>query len=339
MKILSLIITVVFLSLPNLSLAVDIFSMVDPHPENTPDAKLIEMSWGQLDDNRDYNYDWPFEHNGIGHSISSYQNYGYSNSSAYFHHGIDIMGRGNQVVRSSTAGKIVNIENYYPNDLYWEVAVLDTEGFLWQYHHIHKSSITAEVREAYNSGREIEAGMILGEIVPWPVSSFGEIFHHVHLNVLDGNGHYVNPLIFLRPLEDLEAPQIVAVGLIKNGRVYKKQKVTTPYSLYLKSNDLMLHSKYKIPPYMVQYSIDGGEFKTVWRFDNLPGGGDNEQYVNDYYLPNLTSGNYSRREFLIDLAYGDPQMIPSTVGTHQVEVVAYDFSGNSRAATFNWEVQ
>src|SRR4030042_3657281 len=80
-------------------------------------------------------YDWPFALDSIGWSMQSYQDYG---GTPYFHHGMDMMKIFGTNVINQSGGQVVNIENYNPGwDLYWEVAVLDPYGNIWQYHPLH----------------------------------------------------------------------------------------------------------------------------------------------------------------------------------------------------------
>ncbi len=84
-------------------------------------------------------YAWPFALDSIGWSMQSYQDYG---GTPYFHHGMDMMKMYGTDVFNRSGGQVVNIENYKPGwDLYWEVAVLDPDGYIWQYHHIDEPTI------------------------------------------------------------------------------------------------------------------------------------------------------------------------------------------------------
>ena len=85
------------------------------------------------------NHPWPFPLESIGHNMQSYQNY---DGSPYWHDGLDIRSLKNQIIYAAAGGKIINIENYIKgNALYWEVAILDQDGFVWKYHHVDEKSI------------------------------------------------------------------------------------------------------------------------------------------------------------------------------------------------------
>ncbi len=84
-------------------------------------------------------------------------------------------------VYTQTGGQVVNVQNYRSGDpLYWEVAILDPEGYVWQFHHIDHTTIPQEIHDAYqaylndpDTGGSVEPGTWIGDIVEWPVESFG----------------------------------------------------------------------------------------------------------------------------------------------------------------------
>ena len=286
-------------------------------------------------------YAWPFTLRAMGHTIASYQNYG---SDPYFHHGLDILADAGTQVYNRSGGQVVNIENYQPgNALYWEVAVLDPEGYLWQYHHVDRTTIPQAIFDKYNeykanptTGGFIPPNTYIGNIVYWSVVSFGERFNHIHLNIL-GSGGYVNGFDFLAPLNDTSGPQIQTVGLMQGGQILPGSVVAGGYSLYARKRDLILHTQYYVPPNEVTIAVDGGPAQTVWRFDNLPGGFDKNAYVSQFFI-SPTCGNYSCRDFYIDLGFipGSLRAFPRTPGSHSAVVTVRDYAGNSASQTFNW---
>src|SRR5690606_28305682 len=109
---------------------------------------------------------------------------------------------------------------------YWEVAIEDEAGFIWQYHHVDRDSIPQNIWNAFRSAGSVPAGTKLGEVYYWPAVTFGERFHHIHLNVLGKGGRYQNPFHFLERLADHEAPEIAEVGILKNGRKWGSSTVS-----------------------------------------------------------------------------------------------------------------
>lgn len=281
---------------------------------------------------------WPFEPLSIGHTMASYQRYGWG---AYFHHGLDIRGDAGTPVRAAAGGTVVNVGNYNGGSrLYWEVAILDDDGFLWQYHHVDHETIPQDVKDAFAQGGAVAAGTVLGEIVDWPMDSFGEAYHHVHLNVLAADGVYRNPFDFLDPLGDVQAPELRGIGLLDaRGRVVDGTVARGDYSLYAEVADLIRHEAYIVPPHSIEVAVDGGAPEVVWTFDRLPGGASRTAFVDDFFAHG-TCGNYSCRRIRIDLGFspGEDRTFPGAPGAHRVEVTIRDHAGNSSRGSFAWTV-
>jgi hypothetical protein len=164
----------------------------------------------------------------IGHTIASYQNYG---TGAYFHHGLDIRAEAGSEVHASAGGKVINLENYEPgNPAYWEIAILDDEGFIWQYHHVDRDTIPQAIEDAFKTGGSIAQGTLLGKVYLWPEFSFGERYNHIHVNVIGKDKAYLNGFAFLNPLDDKAAPEIVEIALLQNGEKLSGTNVSGPYS-------------------------------------------------------------------------------------------------------------
>lgn len=283
-------------------------------------------------------YAWPFQPKSIGHTIASYQSYG---GAPYFHHGIDIMAPAGTSVMTPTGGKVTNIENYGSGPLYWEVAVTDENGFIWQFHHIDKDSIPQEVWNAYNNGTTVAPGTKVGEIVYWSVVSFGERFHHIHLNILGAGGEYQNGLLFMEDLPDTVDPVIQEIGLLQNGNAVGGNAISGNYSLYMHVYDEMLHTNWVLPTYDVVYTLDNGPQVRVWKFDTLPGGASDKTYLHDYYVKSMVCGNYSCRKPVVNLGFTGTgtKYFTTEPGPHTIAVTATDFYGNSATREFSWNVR
>jgi hypothetical protein len=286
---------------------------------------------------------WPYNVLSIGHSMQSYQNYSYS---PYWHDGLDIRGEAGQKVYASVSGKVVNIENYHAgNHLYWEVAILDDSGFVWKYHHVDSQSIPLAIHNAYKTGTRINRGDHIGNIVSWPASTYGEVYHHIHLLIVDGNGRYVNPFRLLPPLPDSSAPVIEEIGLFNSRRkIVKETVISGNHGLYIKAYDTVLHDSFKLTPYLISYKIDNLPKQTLWRFDYLPSLVNDIDYIGDFYLKG-TCGNYRCRNFIINLNFSkginskNTKFLNLPRGIHKVEVTISDFAGNNTSQNFNYEVK
>jgi hypothetical protein len=290
-------------------------------------------------------YAWPFALDSIGWTMQSYQDYG---GSPYFHHGMDMMKMYGTNVYNRSGGQVINIENYQPSwDLYWEVAILDPDGYIWQYHHINEPTIPQYIWDKWYeyqadpvNGGFIPADTYIGDIIEWPVWSFGKQFNHIHLNILAAGGVYVNGFEFHVPLPDTVGPEIQDVGLLRNGQVYPGNSIEGGYSLYVHARDLILDDVYYLPPWDITFSVDGGLVHTTWRFDTLPGGADDTAYLSDFYVVPPTCGDYECRDYYIDLGFiPDSQFVfPWNAGEHSVFVTVSDYAGNAASQTFTYTV-
>lgn len=287
---------------------------------------------------RQTRYAWPVKLLSIGHTNASYQDY---SMDPYFHHGLDIRADAGMPVLASVGGKVVNIENYASGPNYWEVAILDADGFLWQYHHVDKNSIPQAVWDAYRAGGSIASGTKIGEVVYWNVTSYGERYHHIHLNILGANQEFLSPFEFLENLDDRRSPVITRLGLMKNGQPLSATRVKAPYSLYAEVKDLILSEVFVVPPHEIQMVIDGASPRTVWRFDSLPGGKSETDYVQKYFVPSMVCGDYTCRKPVVDLGFDrDGQSVfPTTSGPHEVLLYAQDYVGNAVSQRFTWVVE
>lgn len=283
------------------------------------------------------NHPWPFPLLSIGHIMQSFQDYG---GSPYWHDGLDIRSLPGQPIYASAGGKVVNIENYVKgNPLYWEVAILDEEGFVWKYHHVDRKTIPEEIFTAYRNSKSISDGTFIGNVVRWPVTTFGEVFHHLHLLVVSKDGKYINPFLLMEPLPDTTAPVITRIGLAQNHKPLEGNEVSGGHALFVEASDLTLHDKFLLPPYKISYRLNGGDSKVVWEFIHLPGKNDVE-FINDFYMRG-TCGNYQCRKFYFNLNFTSE--VPRGTfrlksGSHRVEVTVEDISGNKATKDFQWEV-
>lgn len=306
--------------------------------ERTP-PQYLDLAKGRLNKRARKSEAWPVEKVlSIGNTGGMYQNYSWD---PYFHHGLDIRADAGSTVRASRGGKVVNIENYEPGvAAYWEIAILDDEGFLWQYHHVDHDSIPQAVLDAFENGGRVETGDKIGEVFYWPITSFGERYHHIHLNILGVNKEYLSPFLFLETLEDHSAPVFAKVGVLKDGEAVSEDRVAGPYSLYAQIDDLILSKVFANPPHEIRVSIDGGASRTVWNFDKLPGGGDISAHVHDFYVSSMVCGNYQCRKPVVNLGFTLEGKLPfpQAKGTHQVEITARDFNGNQTEKSYSWTV-
>lgn len=283
-------------------------------------------------------HQWPFPLLSIGHNMQSYQDY---SGSPYWHDGLDIRANEDEKIFSATGGKVINIENYVRgNHLYWEIAILDEEGFVWKYHHVSKESITQEIVNAYKTGTKILEGTLIGNVVKWPTTSFGEVYNHLHLLVVAADGRYINPFLMMSPLNDTQAPVINKIGLAKNHKPIEGIEVKGEHSLFLEASDLVQHQKFILPPHKIYYRLNNEAEKVVWTFINLPSGKNDTDYINDFYMKG-TCGDYSCRKFYFNLNFSPEKprdVFKLEAGNHEIEVTVEDIVGNKATKNFKWKV-
>lgn len=151
---------------------------------------------------------WPFsptdQPSVVSNLMEDWQDFG---GTPYFHSGLDIRVPAGTPVHACAGGEVVKVVNYRPTHpssyLYWQVTVQDSQGWVWQYHHLDEASI------AVSEGQIVTRGQVLANVVTWSTSMNGFVYNHLHLNVVrwqfpgaipepyvDGFEHQ-NPLRFL----------------------------------------------------------------------------------------------------------------------------------------------
>jgi hypothetical protein len=300
-------------------------------------TRADQFAYGSFAKAKKVVHPWPYRLLSLGHLMQSYQNYG----SAYWHDGLDIRSNPGEAIHASAGGKVVNYENYrMGNPLYWEIAILDSEGFVWKYHHVDHSTIPEEIKTAFKNGGTIPAGTYLGNVVEWPVVSFGETYHHLHLLVVGADKKYINPLVLLEPLPDTSVPVIKQIGIAQNHKPLSANQVRGAHALYMEASDLILHDKFLLPPHKISYRLDRGDIHLVWEFTHLPSMTNDTDFIQDFYMKG-TCGDYSCRKFYFNLNFSpEKPRLEWTLnpGRHHIEVEIEDFVGNKAVKSFEWDV-
>jgi hypothetical protein len=175
------------------------------------------------------------------------------------------------------------------------------------------------------------------------VSTYGEVYHHVHLNVLARGGAYRNPFNFLESLNDTKAPEFVDVGLMRNGYPQDPSlPIQGAYGIYATIHDLILHDKFVVPPHKITYQLDDDpRERVVWDFSELPGGASNTQYVESFFVPELTCGNYECRKLTVNIGFSTEgqRWFSNVGGEHSITLHAEDHAGNRTSRNFKWQVR
>jgi len=311
---------------------------------------------------------WPLAPNSqhpIGNTYGEYQNYG---GSPYLHPGIDVLGNNYQPVYAVADG-VVKAVLTTSGQYHWRVAIGGpgngtTAGHL--YAHLQQSSIAVGV------GDTVVKGQYLGDLVPWPTSSFT----HCHFSSIEASGN--------QWLGDWLCPDNVHEDLVQcletSAPVFENARGNELFafcrnetSTYRNSNDLKgkvdiivhvgdrLDSNWTCGIQTLRYSIypSGNpgapivDNKLSFKFDmSLDTYGSS---TIDAFLVDLiykedstcnTNGDYNSREFFYVVTNSDGDQTYNTAdqneswntvnvanGDYVVEVVARDVAGNQSTAS------
>ncbi len=323
---------------------------------------------------------WPFSPTNKPHPLAhTHHQYQYYGGSAYFHHGIDIREPAYSPLYAPRGGKVVSLYWYGYKPYYFEVGIRDPNGFTWQFHHVHEPTVPQTVRDAYKNGTPIPAGTYIGKIVYWPVSAYGQRFHHVHMNVLDPDGNYVNPLNLILKTNDTRKPTIGDILFTRNNsdRALNSPGGPRPVlsgkiDIVAQAEDKIGNEPYQLTLFKMEWKVDeltGSKshnipFTTLWEFNNLPGGNNRFAHVHTIFQKRIyfnsrwhyTCGNYTCHRFYYNLtntisSFPDPDGCWDTSGRdawgrplfpnglYRVTVKATDDRGNWTTKSIDVEIR
>lgn len=296
---------------------------------------------------------WPVEFQDAAHSVANsmaqFQPFG----RPYFHGGCDLSVRANAALRSPIAGRLEaghysystradgSLEKFWKpwpadgDDLYFEVAVVAESGIRFEFHHVDRDSLPAEIVQKLQSrDPRVGAGDLLGNTIYWP----GNDYHHIHYNVIDPSGVRINPE-FVSPLvPDATPPELRgAYAETPSGNVdFGNGKFSAaPSSFVLALLDRYDHSVYEHPVVLARLQFASGE-KTEWDFRQTLTNSQGvfpslwDYFVESFRTPNgrriYTEGGYGTGQSVIRLK------VPAGArGAFTIEVE--DMSGNRRTLT------
>ncbi|MBF0500390.1 MAG: hypothetical protein HQM09_09660 [Candidatus Riflebacteria bacterium] len=253
-------------------------------------------------------------------------------------------------------------------DRYVEIAITTANGLRWMFRHIDAATIPQRVIDLDGKGIRINAGDKIGEIIPWSESVYPEKrrYDHLHLEITDADGWYVNPETQMTSLPDTHPPDIKGIWFVpneaetafmpKNGSSMSDPPVVSgDIDIVAEIDDTIDGSRYLSTPFLIQASISritatGPEsiapLIDIFRFDKLPIKGDRTQLVTTVYKEHLrigkteagSQGNSHMRVFYFILTNGDvlhgynsERCIRTTGmadGRYIVNVFATDTAGN-----------
>ncbi|MBX2863911.1 MAG: M23 family metallopeptidase [Leptolyngbyaceae cyanobacterium MAG.088] len=267
----------------------------------------------------------------------------YGPSTIGFHHGLDLLADAGTAIYAPVSGKVA-MQNYYPraNTPYtYEVSIQTETGYRWELHHIDETTIPDSVRQLAQTGEDVEAGTFLGEVFDATVVN---TLPHLHLNVLDPEGYYVNPRQFLPEIDDEIAPTIRGLYLVNDQGNVVENPSSGDYELVVDVVDAIPPSTIDQSIYRLEVTSQSGEETTLWQrlFDQLPIPGDFISEATAIYRSEpitLTDGSILAHQFEPELPRRFLYRVPIElqVGTTLIQVTAADFSGNQNQSTLTFE--
>ncbi|MEO5666724.1 MAG: hypothetical protein ABIR96_01560 [Bdellovibrionota bacterium] len=174
----------------------------------------------------EHSLEWPLDLRGdrllIGNSMIQFQDF---DVPGYWHGGCDVLVNSEKhrilapiggrleaghysYSLNDDSGKLIKAWMPWPGQgdkTYFEIAIINAEGYRFEIHHIDRSSLPANIVALLNAGGgHVDAGTFLGHAV----DSFGD-YNHIHYNIVAPDGTRLNPEYFSRSKPDYEAPEVL----------------------------------------------------------------------------------------------------------------------------------
>ena len=344
---------------------------------------------------RIYNKNVPIK---VGAHFYDYQNY---HNIAYFHGGLDLVAPAGTNVYAPISGT-VEVNDYTINALldppsftyfrkpfkkgtvsntrYLEVAIKDeTKKLTWMFRHIEPVSIPDAIYNAAENNSKIASGTLIGRVAAWiqPVLPEKENYDHIHIEIEDEEGNYINPADYLQIDKDYYPPvcKELYVLNVNTNRAYaystdNEKLLSDKVKLYILANDRMNSSRYLHGLHSVKWSFakinnQGKDEivipeRTVFNFDRLPFKGDRTQLSKTIYEDSLringlgtnrvrANGSNGPRIFLINLnsgtskeEYSNDNILDTSNfenGNYKLQLLIQDLSRNKREKTYLFRIK
>jgi hypothetical protein len=310
---------------------------------------------------------WPVQFESAEHSMGNtmIQFQRYSGGKAYFHGGCDLRTQAGEAVFAPQSGRLEaghyaytvgddgSLEKFFKpwpetgEDLYFEVAIVDDQGFRFEFHHVDRKSLPPSIVDRLNSSFNpiVQKGELLGRVVAWPVNGAGgRPYHHIHYNIIDPQGTKLNPEHYSAALTDPTPPVIHGV--------YAKNSITQLYDpveqflpmgaeVVVATTDQRLPNVYTHTPPLVQWKWPVGN--NVWglvgwnflqQLSNTDGSSPDIRrvFINEIRTSLgqrlVTRGDYQQNFFLFQMP------LPNPLDSHELDLVVQDQAGNQTSRSF-----
>ena len=278
---------------------------------------------------------WPIEPTGeahpVGNSWGEYQNYSGDTADSYFHPGVDVMGVTQGKPVYAVAPGVVKAWMTIYADYHWRIATADqntddwSDG--WLYAHIDPYRWHAQL------GDQVQAGDLIGYLVPWPVSGFDHLhfarIRHRGSDWNDAAWQFIrNPLVDLEPSADTFKPKVEDAGVDPECflafKLDDSETYLTSDSLYGRVDAVLkAYDSYgiswgyptyeRVGVYKIEWRVDTGAWTLAFLFrDTLHWDDVDEVFLVYNYDSRLqTCGDYSCRQFYYIITNTDGQGRPA----------------------------
>ncbi len=325
----------------------------------------------------------------IGAHFYDYQNY---HGVPYFHGGLDICADAGTEVFTPVAGQAeifdykitasaephvfsYSRQKFRRGDVsrtrYLEVAITTSEGHKWMFRHIDPATVPDHIFRAAERKAAVPAGSTVGRIARWlqPVLPEKRLYNHVHLEILDAGGNYLNPARFVKTSKDYYPPQLHGLYAVKHGTPSAIEIDGRNHAILSGRIDLVgcvtdrmnraayRHSIYAASLFIDRIDVAGSttariEEYEVFRFDRLPFKGERTQLSKVIFRDQIMVGpkklqanaSSGPRSFLINFSSGttktgyaadksfDTARYPD--GSYLLGISIEDYAGNTRQYRF-----
>lgn len=286
----------------------------------------------------------------IGNSMAQYQEYG--DNEPYWHGGDDLRVQEHAWITVPVAGKLSAGHYSYVNNpdgsmvkhmlpwpqrgqsLYFEVSVTTAEGYRFQFHHVDRDTLPANILKLLNAGGgQVPAGTKLGQVVEWPTEKpEGQVYNHTHFDLITPDEKELNPEFYCVLVPDTTPPTVHGV-YARFGQSFLKiaeRGVLTkrPDEIVVANTDVKDGNAYVQPTDYIAF-VKGDQTTVVWDLRQrllTPAG--TYPAIRSWFQETLrtsdgtlsTQGNYSSDMFLSRLPVGNL--------SGAIQIVLKDQAGN-----------
>ena len=243
-----------------------------------------------------HSIDWPTpmspRGNKIGPILHQFQKF----SDSYFHEGVDILTPQNQNIFSPVSGVVdagyysyktlssglsektylsirdidrTDTEPKLWGERYFEVSVTDNDQIRFEFHHIKRESLSADLLEKIYTTSRVSVAEALGKVVDWPEKVRGLDYNHIHYSILNSEGVYLNPFWYSARVPDETPPSVSSVyasvsqrcpanGLRQLKELSQLSSLDEVTHLVLQAQDYMGESPFPQPPTKLKAVFDNG---------------------------------------------------------------------------------